>query len=338
MKFISLLNSGKLTNMLIEVLTKVAGDTGLHPVQKRTTLIELLNKAAKELRKELECTAIYREITVLALPNKVISLPSFVGDLKGLRMHTVDIPFDVHSMIAPRYVANTVGYRYKNWRDLGESPVHTITNVIGPLQLYPAVVETTPVTVMIDAQSNKAARIQENVLVDVLFKSTGNLFGPQIFGIGCLTRNRQYDIVIKDSTGTELATLYNTDTKTRYKIFDVSQVFWGLDSSAGETLIDVLYKVKADFLSRDSDSFYAGDDYDEPWYNLCMYYNFLPMENRLQQAMTHRAAALDFLNSAKESAEGGELKKLSFGRNRFFDLWGRRWPKRDAKYNDSYNR
>src|SRR6266576_3181861 len=143
-----------------------------------------------------------------------------------MRIHTNELPFDLHSMAAPRYVANTIGYRFKNWRDLGESAVHTLPANIGPLTLINQVIEDPPITVLIDGETNKAARIQESVLMSGNSAITNNSFTTKIYTIACATRVRNSDIVVRDANNNVIATLYNTDTKTRYKVCDVSQVFW----------------------------------------------------------------------------------------------------------------
>ena len=60
--------------MLIDVLTRLSADTGLGIVQKRESLLQILNSAAKEIRSKLECNSIYREISVVVPKNKIIAL------------------------------------------------------------------------------------------------------------------------------------------------------------------------------------------------------------------------------------------------------------------------
>lgn len=315
--------------MLNDVILEVSGDTGLHVIQKRNVLIALLNKAAKEMYNELECNKINREVTLIVPPDKVISLPSFIGELRGMRTHSNEIPFPVNAISQPRYVSTTFGYRYKNWRDKAESPVHTYPSDFAPLTIVANGVEVNPVTVVINGQTNLAQKIEEVVPITTVSSPTTNLFGNPIYSISCLDRDRIYDIVIQDHLGNEIATLYNIDTNTRYKIVDVSQMFWPIDTSQNESIVDVMYKVKRTKLTKDTDQFYAGDDFDEAWYNMSMYMFLKPIQNRQQEAMMFRAACMDFLQSAKESGEGNIEKKLTFGRNKYYNLirpWRRIYP------------
>ena len=307
--------------MLLDVLTRFCADSGLHITQKRVMAIQILNQSAKEMHRELECSKLLREVTLAVQPDQVVALPSFIGELRGLRMHTNELPFDVNSIGSPRFTSNTLAFKFKNWRDLGEGATASLPANVGHLTLTTNQVETTPVVVKICGQTDKSIQTEESVTISAVSNITASLFGPQIYTISCSTLPRTSDITILDDAGNVLAVLYNNALKTRYKIVDVSQVFWTLDTAAGESLIDVLYKVPATNLVNDSDSFYAGDDYDDAWYNMAMFMFLKPLQNRLQDATTHRQVCMDFIQSAKESGESGIVKKITFGRNRFYGLF-----------------
>ena len=312
--------------MLLNVLTSVAADTGYEPVQQRSTLLELLNRSAKDLYNMLECNKILRETTLVVPPDSVVALPSFIGELRGLRMHTNELPFDLHSMSAPRYVNNTLGYKYKNWRDLGDSCVNTLPSTVGVLKFTCPNVDN--VSVLVAGQTDKANRIEETVdlIADPLGITTGaqgistNLFGPRIDVISCFS-NRTADITVKDANNVQIATLYNTDNKTRYKLVDVSQVFWTLDTSAGESFIDVLYKVPFYRLTKDTDSFFAGDDYDNAWYYYTMHHFLKVLQGREAEAQQMLAAAISAVQAAKDGSEQQIMKKLIFGRQKFYGIF-----------------
>lgn len=306
--------------MLIDVLTQVSADTGMEPVQKRAALLQLVNRGAKELHKRLECNKIYREVTLVVQPNAVVSLPAYIGELRGMRMHTNELPFDLHSLSMPRYINTTLQYKFKNWRDLGESATEQLPALVGPLTITTNGVESIPAQVTVSGQTNNSAQIEEIVTINASTVNTTNLFGPQIFSISCLTP-RLYDITISDASGNELAVLYNNFKKTRYKIMDVSQIFWTLDSNDGGSLIDVLYKLPVTELTRDTDSFFAGDDYDEAWYNVSMFLYLQPLQNRQQDAMAYQQKFLNTMAAIKDSTEQGMIKKLGFGRNKFYGIF-----------------
>lgn len=305
--------------MLIDVLTRVASDTGYHPIQQRDKLLQLLNDAAKDLLNILECTKVYREVTLVVPPDKVVALPHFIGEVRNLRALTPELPFNLHSIGQPRYTSNTWQHKVDNWRDLGDSPIHTHLSSIGPVYFSVGGIETTPAVIKVCGQTVTGNREEESVTIDSVVTNTTKSFGLEIYSITSASA-RTYDILVS-SASAELAVLYNDQKRTRYKLIDVSEVFWSYDTTAGEALIDVLYKMPAIWLSRDTDSFYGGDDYDNAWYSMTMYYYNKVLQDRSQIAGNFYQEALGFMQQDKESMEQGQLKKLHFGRNKYYGIF-----------------
>jgi hypothetical protein len=305
--------------MLIDVLTQLSAETGYNLVSDRAALVDLANVGAKELHAMLDCNAIKREVTLVIPSNAVVSLPSYIGDLKGMRMHTGEIPFSLNSISSPRYVTSTFEHLYKNWRDLGKSPVHT-NPAVG--QFTVENVEAMAGTkLLISAQSDKAARIQETLDLGINTQQTANIFGPKVFKIACLT-NRTCNVVIKDVNGAEIAVLYNTDNKTSYRLVDVSKYCWTYDTASEESFIDILYKVPYTRLTEDTDDFFAGDDYDIAWFHIAASYYFNNFSETEKQALSkdHRVKAIAALHETKDGTERNIEKKVHFGRNKFYGL------------------
>jgi hypothetical protein len=330
--------------MLLDVITRVSSDTGLHLTQQRNLLVDLANRAALEMHKMLECNKIFRECTLTVPIDAVVSLPAYIGELRGMRMHTNDLPFDLNSMAAPRYVNTTWAYKFKNWRDLGESAIHTAMTGTGPITLVPSVIEIVPAVVSITGQTDIADRVEEKLTLssfatNIIFNRTANIFGPRIDTIACFTK-RTGDITVYDSSNTEIAVLYNHQNKTRYKKVDVSKLFWSIDVSdtdKGQSLIDVLYKMPYTRLTNDSDSFPGGDDFNEAWYYFTMATYFSPMKDRASDAGSQRQAAMAAMLAAKDSGESDIIKKVSFGRNKFFSLFKRNVYYPNAQSNTADN-
>lgn len=303
--------------MLKDVLLRVAADSGYHVTQQRDAFIKLLNNAAKDIYSKLECNRIYREVTLVVPRNKVISIPSSIGPLRGMRAHYGDYPFDLHALLTPRYVSGKWNYKRQNWRDLGESPVHTYVGSVNKLKVESAVLEGTTIT--ISGQTANASRIEENVLLDASPKETTAMFGPAIYRISCTTV-RTCNIIIKDIDGTEIAILYNTDKQTNYKIVDVSEIFWSADTTSDETLVDIAYKIPLGELTKDTDGFPAGEDYDDAWYNMAMHMHYKPMQGKDIQAADAYKYAMLSLASVKTGTDYNTVQKISFGRNKYYDL------------------
>jgi hypothetical protein len=304
--------------MLINVLKRIAADTGFEEVTQRAALLDILQRAADKLHDMVECNSIFRECSLVVMPNAVVALPSYVGLLRGMRPYTYDTPFDINAM-RPRYVNTTLGYKKENWRDLGFSPIHTDLEIVGPLHIVSTVSENA--TLIISGQTNVAAKIEESIVLNGAQQSTVSSFGPTIFKIACLDP-RTCDVYIKDENDIEIAVLYNTDQQTFYKLVDVSQFFWPTDTTLGESVVDVLFKTPKFRFLNDTDSFYAGDEYDEAWYHAAMYTYYTPLENRKQDAKDAYANMLLSLKAIKGSTEDDLVKNLVFGPNKYYDLYG----------------
>jgi len=314
--------------MLIDVLSRLAKDIGYHAVQQRDTLEKLANNAATEIYQELNCNRIKREVSCLVGRNKLVALPSFIGELLGMRQCSSEQLIPLMPM-QPRYASDTLSYKWKNWRDVGESPFHTLPQSIDVLTFETPLVESAVIT--INGQTNVAAREAETLTIDASPKSSTKLWNPA--GVKSISSAsvRNADITVKDIDGVEVAILYNTDSRTRYKMVDVSKLFWGADNNSDETIIDILYKAPLFYMTDDSDSFPAGDIYDDAWYYRAMsiHFNSKPTLNT-SLAATNRTQSLVALRNIKDGSEQGIVKKLEFGRNKFmrvdnyntFDAYG----------------
>jgi hypothetical protein len=110
------------------------------------------------------------------------------------------------------------------------------------------------------------------------------------------------------------------DKVTRYKMIDVSEAPWSVDTSEGNSLIDVMWKVLLRTLTRDSDCFPATSDYDTAWYWMSMWLYYKPMQNKPADFDNYFPLALTDLKATKDGTEEGIDKRFSYGRNRFYDL------------------
>ena len=307
--------------MLYPIIKRVSAETGIDLVQDRVVLVDYFNAACRVFHGELEANKMFREVTLVVPPDKIISLPSFIGEIRGIRIHSSEQLVPLHMMNTPRYSNSTLAYRVKNWRDLGDSPVQCNLTNVGPLTLTCSNVEATPVTVQIAGQTSSASKLEESILVNATTVTTVNQFGPTIFSIACFG-DRNNDITISDSQGNVLAVLGNKDSKTRYKLMDVSQIYWPTsDTSAGNFFADILYKLPFVNCKNDTDSFAGGDDYDEAIYNMMMHLNFAAQGGKDQQANAALGRAMQLLKAAKDGSEEGVHKKLQWGRNKFYDLF-----------------
>lgn len=300
--------------MLIDVLTRACEDIGYNIVQERDKGIKLLNQASREIYQELDCNRIKREVSCLVGRNMIVALPSMIGELLGMRQHSSEVLIPLESM-TPRYASNTLGYKWKNWRDLGESPVHTLPQAVDTLTFATQVLEDA--VVKINGQTNVAATESESVTLDSSPKTSTKLWNPAGLRSITSTSDRTSDIIVTDGDGVEVATLYNNERRTRYKMVDVSELFWGTDNSSEQTIVDILYKEPLYYLTNDTDSFPAGDIYDEAWHARTMALFYATCEGRLADANRWRMLSLNLLRNIKDGSEQGVVKKLTFGRNKY---------------------
>lgn len=301
--------------MLLDVLTRFCEDSGKDAVQQRTECVKTLQQAAKELYDELSCNRLLRECSCLVPRNKIVALPSCIGPLVGMRQHTSEVIVPYMSM-TPRYASNTLTYKWKNWRDVGESPVHTLPQAIDTLT-FEVTDYSDNAVIQVTGQTNKAALETESVTLSSASAVTTKLWNPAgLKSIVSLTA-RTSDITIKDAEGNEVGILYNNERKSKYRMVDVSELFWGNDSSDGSTIIDILFKAVLPLLSLDTDSFPAGDEYDEAWYYRAMaiYYKDKPdrKDDANRNLMLSRVAA----QNIRDGEERGQIKKMEFGRNKY---------------------
>ena len=138
--------------MLLDVLTRLTIDTGLDATDDHDRLLDLLNRGAKEIYTRLECNRIYWERTMIVPRNKIITLPPYIGELRGMRTSISEMPFDIYGMSSPRYVKKTWDYRWMNWRDMGDSPVMQLPSSVAPLNIA-CTPEANPITLMVSGQT-----------------------------------------------------------------------------------------------------------------------------------------------------------------------------------------
>ena len=301
--------------MLKNVLTDLAKDTGLHPIQQRETLLKHLNSAANEMHTMLDCNAIQREITLAVMSNSIISLPSMVGEIIGIRRVTNDDLVDIHSIGFPRFVRDTQHYRLNGWRILGDSAIKQFpTQNADQLVLSCQTVEN--VDVLICGDTNLAASHEETITMDAQIKVTNAVFGRNITKIACL-QDRTADITIADHAGNELAILHTNQQQTRYKLVDITECYWSLDTDASETLVDVWYKLPKIQFTKDTDAFYAGDDYDNAWYFMALFFYYAPQDSR--RAIDFRGLAVNAMRLVKGNTDGKIEKQITFGPNRLIE-------------------
>lgn len=303
--------------MLYNIVKRMASDTGLDSVQQASTLSKLINNSAEEIHRRLECNKIYRVVTLVVPPNLVVSLPYYVGDLRGVKNHCNEMMTNISNLGQPRFTKSTYEYQINRWTENGDSPLSQNMSTIGPLTLQCNSVDNA--VVLVNGQITSSQAFEESVLLNAQSVMTVNLFGINIYNIACFTP-RTSDISILDSNGVLISTLYASQERTKFKIIDVSKFIFGSNEAPNNNLMDVLYKIPFVPLTNNTDSFAAGDDYDNVIYHYAMYLYYLPMAGKEQDASIAKSQAFQSLKAIKDNEESGVVKKLNFGRCKFYNL------------------
>jgi len=247
--------------------------------------------------------------------DRIVALPEFIGELQGMRQCSSQQLIPLLSM-TPRYASDTQSYKWKNWRDVGESPFHTTPVSVDALNFEASVLEDA--IVRINGQTSIANRIEELVTISASPTSSTNLWNPDGLKSISSDSTRTCDITVKDADDNEVAILYNNKKRTRYKMVDVSKLFFGSDNNSDESIVDILYKAPLDYLSADTDSFPGGDIYDDAWYYRAMSVHFSSKPTlNVSLAATNRTLSIVAAKNIKDGSEQGIIKKMEFGRNKY---------------------
>ncbi len=301
--------------MLIEILKPFCADTGYDIISDRTIALDYINRAAFEVYKGLEADDLMREVTLVVVNNSQMTLPPYIGMLRGLRhiwpwglnSEINGFSGDIYEIGSPRYFSNSWKDKWTGWRAKGKVAIHTSISNASVLTLTVPVVESTPIVVTITGATAQSGRISESVTIDALTKTTTNSFAF-IESIVCLT-NRTYNTTVSDVNGVELALLYNNELKTRYNLIDIARYPWGLFAGCLTNIAEVLYKIKFYPFVNDTDEFGA-EGYEEAIRYKAMELWSTPQTDREQEALAFRMASTQAVNNNMIGEEGGEQKKI----------------------------
>lgn len=308
--------------MLLDIVQTFCMNTGYDPNQL-APILNYINRGAKDLYNALEADALLRE-TVLVVPSGTqISLPPWIGELRGLREYGWSNTVPINEIGVPRFSSDTQKYRWRNWTLKGKEPLANAIINASVIILTSFAVEQIPAQVTISGRSANSQAISETVsltsVVDgVVTATTTNSFA-QISSI-ISTSVRQYDIFVSDVSGNPLAKLYNNEQKTEYIICDVSQYYWLAQVGDGATtLMEVLYKTKFYKFANLTDEFPAAG-YDDAIAYKAIALWAINQEGREALALQMNEFAKGVIDSNVSNAEKGQVLKISFQKNSTYDL------------------
>ena len=221
---------------------------------QRKLALDYINEAARELYEALDIDFCMRECVLTVTSDVQISLPSFVGQVRGIREYSNQIEWKLSSL-RPRYVqSNWSTNSIRTWREKAISPLYQIPTNIAPFTFSVSEVETAdPVEVTITGETDNARNVSETIIMDETSK-TGVVIFSEVKSIQKNRINTQ-NIIVTDADGNEIAVLYNDELESQYRIVDVSDYVNVPLESSSTYAMEILYKERLKNFYNDSDEF-----------------------------------------------------------------------------------
>lgn len=294
------------------ILDRVGKKLGINPNDnhQRSIMLDYLNEAAQELYEESDMVGSLTEDSFYVQGDKTIALPSNVSSIRAMREKESQYPW-VLTNLTERYSRNNVEQDDRTWRVRGYEPFKvTPTSYSG---IKATATQAMPeITLTVVGTRSDASRFVEEVEMD----STSNTFSTTFTSIESVIKSDvcTYDISIKQSDDTVLAVIPNNEKESRYLICDVSEYPWESTATQDdEHTLEVLYKKKLPYLSKDSDEFPA-DGYDNILINKVMQL-FLEEQGKMEEARIYDQKASRSLGRRNADLERGQLQKVKFDKH-----------------------
>lgn len=239
------------------ILSQAGAKVGLNPNDsaERPVLLRFLNEAVDELYAQADMAGSLWEATFKVNGDQTITLPSNIGQVRGMREYSSMIPWSIQKM-QPRYYQGNWNDFWRTFRIKGKSALAaTITNQ-SQLTITTPIVDSTPITLTITGSTPDASSVTELITLDAVTKLTTNVW----LDITALNKSdvNSCDITLSDPDGVLLALIPNNEKSSVYQVLDVSTCPWLQQSQSKlEHYVEILYKKKLGYLSADGDEFPA---------------------------------------------------------------------------------
>lgn len=309
--------------MLYDIIGPFCEITGYNPVADRATVLRTINIAAKEVYDSIEPDRALSEVVLVVPKDLQLTLPNYMGEVRGIREYKYSTPIPLHSIGSPQYSSSTWQFLWRNWRQKGISPIHTSLTNDGPLTLETPFVETTLTVVAITMSTTNSDRVVERVTLDATVKVMTN--SPVvIYDISTASVGRQYNVTLKDVNAVEVAVLSNNQPRTRYQVVDVSQYQWtsAFANNGVDTLCEVLFKPIFSRFYNDTDEFIA-QGYDDTIVYKAIARWLYGQEGKEADVLMYEKKSVQALDLAQRSQEAGEDKQIIFAKNPVYNAFNR---------------
>lgn len=294
------------------ILDRVGKKLGINPNDnhQRSIMLDYLNEAAQELYEESDMVGSLTEDSFYVQGDKTIALPSNVSSIRAMREKESQYPW-VLTNLTERYSRNNVEQDDRTWRVRGYEPFKVTPTSYSGIKAT-ATQAMSEITLTVVGTRSDASRFVEEVEMD----ATSNTFSTTFTSIESVIKSDvcTYDISIKQSDDTVLAVIPNNEKESRYLICDVSEYPWESTATQDdEHTLEVLYKKKLPYLSKDSDEFPA-DGYDNILINKVMQL-FLEEQGKMEEARIYDQKASRSLGRRNADLERGQLQKVKFDKH-----------------------
>ena len=307
------------------ILDRAGKKLGINPGDnhQRSIMLDYLNEAAQELYEESDMVGSLVEDSFYVQGNKTIALPSNVSSIRAIREKESKYPWKL-SNLTERYAYNNLEQDDRTWRIKGYEPFKvTPTSFSGMKAVVTAAMSTITITVV-----GSAAGISR-AFEEVTLSSTSNAFSTTFTSIESIIKSDvctydisikdtcfacTYDISIKQSDDTVVALIPNNEKESQYLIVDVSEFPW--ESTAAQDdqhTLEVVYKKKLPYLSKDSDEFPA-DGYDNIIVNKVMQL-FMEEQGKIEEAMLYDKKASRSMGRRNSDLQRGQQQRVRFDKH-----------------------
>jgi len=309
--------------MLIDILKQIAPLTGynLSDADSRSYLVDVIvNPAAKELYKTYElCNVNDEQVFLLPAGKQVLALPYYVGNVISIRDVDFQRPFEITDMRI-RYHDMSIGYpSVFTWREKRkEAPLHTVTNNDGKITLRMSEPSKSNITITITGRTLVASKTSEDVVFavgDTEHTTVNSFLLEDIDSIRKSNYNEQ-DIYLYDMVMTEISVIPNCLLKPCYTLYNVQNEYSAM-SYQKDRYMEVLFRKAYIPMVKDTDSFVAGDIYDEAiyWKAAEIYYTKRQGEDSVMLADAAYKKCEDLVNKISDANDYNKFRPLPFGSN-----------------------
>jgi hypothetical protein len=322
-----------LLNILTDVGSEIVG-ANLTVDAERTKVINLINRAAKEIYESSDLVGCLREQVFYSdlTDNYQITLPYYVSEIRGIRQSGSRYPLTLEQM-SPRYTTQDWGGHQKNWREKFRTPLETSLDNASHLTFLMTDIMTVPVVINISGSTPTSDRVMETVTIlpGSLQETSGNLW-TSFPGVKVIHKNiiTTTNVEIQNDAGDTVGHIPNCEYDSTNLLVQVINTQSGCNnnsngnstpcpSGVGCKCWEILYKIKLLPFYSDFDEFPC-DGYEEAirWKASELWWANQPgQEDRANLAFTK---CKQIIESRLVDARKGITVKMDFKKSKYSNL------------------